>query len=335
MKAIIWTKYNSIDGLQLRDVPKPQPKPNELLVKIHATTLTAGDYEIRTQQFPLWLLIPLRIYMGIIQPRNVVLGQEFSGEIEALGQDVTQYNIGDAVIGTTGPGMGAHAEYIKVSAQSNEGVLTRKPASISYEEATAIPVGGLEALYFMRKANIQPNDKVLIVGAGGSIGSFAIQLAKHFGAEVTGVDNTNKQELMQSIGADHVIDYTQEDFTKRDETYDVIFDVIGKSHFSGSLSKLKSHGRYVLANPSATDVIRGMFVSATSDKRVVIGQVNQREEDLKYLLQLIESDVLQVVIDKCYSLEQVPDAHHYVATEGKKGNVVINTNNDAKYKKER
>ena len=323
MKAIIWTKYGSIDGLQVGDVPKPQPKNNEVLVKIHATTVTAGDYEIRTQQFPLWLLIPLRIYMGIIQPRNFVLGQEFSGTVEAVGQNVSKFKIGDAVIGTTGPGMGAHAKYITVPAQSGEAVLTLKPNSISYEEVAALPVGGLEALYFMRKANIQSGDKVLIVGAGGSIGSYAIQLAKYFGAEVTGIDNMQKQALMQSVGADHVIDYTQQDFTQQTKIYDVIFDVIGKSPFSGSLSKLKSGGRYVLANPSITDMIRGKINATTSDKQVIFGTVQQREEDLKYLLDLIEAGTLRVIIDKCYRLEQASDAHHYVETQGKSGNLVL------------
>jgi len=323
MKAIVWTKYGSIDGLQLRDVPKPIPKDDEVLVKIHATTVTAGDYEIRTQQFPLWLLLPLRLYMGVIRPRNIVLGQEFAGQIEAVGQAVTKFKVGDAVIGTTGPGLGAHAEYITVSAQSNEGVLIIKPSTISYQDATALPVGGLEALYFMRKAKIQKGDKVLIVGAGGSIGSFAIQLAKFFGAEVTAVDNTKKQALMRSIGADHVIDYTQQDFTKQDETYDVIFDVIGKSHFAGSMSRLKTGGRYVLANPKLMDMLRGKIISATRDKRVIFGQVEQREDDLQYLLSLIEAGTVRVVIDKSYPLKQTPEAHHYVEIEGKKGNLVL------------
>ena len=323
MKAITWTKYGSVDGLAVGDKPKPQPKDNGVLVKIHTTSITAGDYEIRTQQFPLWLLIPLRLYMGIIRPRNFVLGQEFAGEIEAIGQNVTTFNIGDAVVGTTGPGMGAHAEYITVPADSDEGVLVRKPATISYEEAAALPVGGLEALYFLRKSNIKPGEKVLIVGAGGSIGSYGIQLAKHFGAEVTGVDNTRKQDSMRSIGADHVIDYTQVDFTKQNETYDVIFDVIGKSKLSGSLSKLNSGGRYVMANPRMNHMIRGMVVSATSDKQVIYGQVQQRADDLNYLLDLIESGTLRVLIDRCYPFEEVPTAHLYVETEGKSGNVVI------------
>lgn len=334
MKAIVWTTYGSINGLQSKQISKPEPKSSEVLVKVHATTITAGDYEIRTQQFPLWLLIPLRLYIGIFRPRNFVLGQEFSGQIEAVGQDVTRFNVGDAVIGTTGPGMGAHAEYIAVSAKSDESVLTHKPDSMSYAKAAALPVGGLEALYFMRKANILVGDKVLIVGAGGSIGSFAIQLAKHFGAEVTGVDNTRKLDLMQSIGADHVIDYTQENFTKRSETYDVIFDVIGKSHFSASLSRLRNSGRYILANPSATDMIRGRIVSATSDKQFVVGQVHQHEADLVYLLNLIEGGVLNVVIDKCYSLEETSNAHQYVETHGKKGNVVIEINHDASSNRE-
>jgi len=323
MKAIVWTKYGSLDGLELRDVPIPQPEDNDVLIKIHATTITAGDYEIRTQQFPLWLLLPLRLYMGVIRPRNVILGQEFSGQVEAVGQNVTKFKVGDAVVGTTGPGLGAHAEYIKVPAQSEDGVLTHKPASISHEQATAVPVGGMEALYFMRKANIQPNDKVLIVGAGGSIGSFAIQLAEHFGAEVTGVDNTEKQDLMRSIGADHVIDYTQVDFTMCDETYDVIFDVIGKSSFSGSMSKLNAGGRYVLANPRLLHMFRSPIVSMTSDKKIIFAQVPQTETDLQYLLELIENGTLRVVIDRHVPLEQTADAHHYVETEGKRGNLVL------------
>jgi len=319
MKAIVWTKYGTIDGLQLQDVPQPQPKDNEVLVKIHATTITAGDYEIRTQQFAPWLLIPLRLYMGIIRPRNVVLGQEFAGQVEAVGKDVSRFKLGDAVVGTTGPGLGAHAEYITIPAHSDEGVLTHKPPFISYEDATALPVGGLEALYFIRKANIQPGEKVLIVGAGGSIGSFAIQLAKGFGAEVTGIDNSRKQALMLSLGADNVIDYTKADFTKSNETYDVIFDVIGKSPYSGSLSRLNADGRYVLANPRLTHMLRGIF----SDKQIIFGQVKQTEDDLQYLLSLIEAGSVQVVIDTCYPLEQTATAHHYVETEGKSGNVVI------------
>lgn len=323
MKAITWTKYGTLDGLQLSDVAKPQPKDNEVLVKIASTTVTAGDYEIRTQQFPLWLLLPLRLYLGVIRPRNIILGQEFAGQIEAVGQAVTRFKVGDDVVGTTGPGLGAHAEYITIPENSTEGVLTIKPATISYDEASALPVGGLEALYFLRKANIQQGDKVLIVGAGGSIGSYAIQLAKFFGAEVTGIDNSQKQTVMQSIGADHVIDFTKEDFTKQSKTYDVIFDVIGKSPYSGSLSRLNSGGRYVHANPSFTDMVRGKISSAKGDKQVIFGQVNQKEEDLNYLLNLIESGTIRVVIDKCYPLHKTADAHHYVETQGKSGNVIV------------
>ncbi len=324
MQAVVWTKYGSLDGLELHDIPKPQLKDDEALVKVHATTITAGDYEIRTQRFPLWLLIPLRLYMGVLRPRNIVLGQEFSGEVEAVGNKVTQFSIGDAVVGTTGPGLGGHAEYITIPAKSDEGVLTIKPDIVSFEEAAAVPVGGLEALYFMRKANIQPNEKVLIVGAGGSIGSYAIQLAKMFGAEVTGVDNAKKQTLMKSLGADYVIDYTQTDFTKQNTTYDVIFDVIGKSPYSGSMARLKSGGRYVLANPRVMHIIRGRVFADKSNKRVIFGQVHQLEDDLNYLLNLIATDMLKVVIDKRYSLGEISEAHHYVETEGKSGNVVIN-----------
>ena len=268
----------------------------------------------------------MRLYMGLRKPTRItILGQEFAGEIESVGKDVTRFKQGDQVFGATGFGMGAYAEYICLpeEPEAMEGVLAKKPANMTYEEAAAVPIGGLEALHFLRKANIQSGQKVLIIGAGGSIGTFAVQLAKSFGAEVTGVDSTGKLDMLRSIGADHVIDYTQEDFTKNGQTYDVIFDVMGKSSFSGSIRSLKQNGRYLLANPGLSQMVRGRWTSMRSSKKVIIGAASHKTEDLIFLKELIEAGKIKPVIDRRYPLEQIAEAHRYVETGQKKGNVVI------------
>ncbi len=324
MKAIVWTKYGSPDGLQLQEVEKPTPKENEVLVKVCATTVTAGDCEMRSLKLPVLFRLPMRIYNGLIKPRRIpILGQELAGEIESVGKDVTLYKKGDQVFGTTGFGFGAYAEYKCLPEESKMGVLASKPVNMTYEEAAAVPTGGLEALHFLRKGNIQSGQKVLIVGAGGSIGTFAVQLARYFGAEVTGVDSTGKLDMLRSIGADQVIDYTQEDFTKSAETYDVIFDVMGKSSFSDSVRSLKQNGRYLLGNAGLTQMVRGRWTSMRSSKKVIIGAANQKTEDLLFLKELIESGKIKSVIDRRYPLEQTAEAHRYVETGQKKGNVVI------------
>ena len=240
-----------------------------------------------------------------------------------MGKDVKLFKKGDQVFATTGLGFGAYAEYICLPEASKMGVLAIKPANMTYEEAAAVPTGGLEALHFLRKANIQSGQKVLIIGAGGSIGTFAVQLARYFGAEVTGVDSAGKLDMLRSIGADHVIDYTQEDFTKSAETYDVIFDVMGKSSFSGSIRSLKQNGRYLIGNPGLTQMVRGRWTSMRSSKKVIIGAAIQKTEDLVFLKELIEAGKIKSVIDRCYPLEQIAEAHRYVETGQKKGNVVI------------
>jgi NADPH:quinone reductase-like Zn-dependent oxidoreductase len=324
MKAIVWTNYGSPDVLQLGEIAKPIPNAKEVLIKIHATTVTAGDCEARNLRMPILIRLPMRMYVGLRKPKRIaVLGQELAGEIEEVGKDVKRFNVGDQVFGTTGLGFGAYAEYICLPETSAMGVLATKPANMTYEEAAAVPTGGLEALHFMRKGNVQRGEKVLIIGAGGSIGTFAVQLAKYFGAEVTGVDSTGKLEMLRSIGADQVIDYTQEAFTRNGETYDVIFDVPGKSSFSGSIRSLKQNGRYLLANPGLSHTLQGSWTSLRSGKKVIFGAASQNTEDLIFLRDLIEAGQIKAVIDRRYSLEQIVEAHRYVETGHKKGNVVI------------
>jgi 2-desacetyl-2-hydroxyethyl bacteriochlorophyllide A dehydrogenase len=321
MKAIVLTKYGSPDGLQLTEVEKPTPKDNEVLIRVRATTVTAGDAEIRTLNFPIWLMLPIRLFVGFIKPRNFILGQELAGDIVAVGKNVTRFKEGDPVFGTTGFWFGAHAEYVCLP---EAGELAIKPSNMTYEEATAVPVAGIEALHFMRKANIHSGEKVLIVGAGGSIGTIGVQLARYFGADVTGMDSTGKLDMLRSIGADHTIDYTQEDFTQNGQTYDVIFDVMGKSSFSGSIQSLNPNGRYLLGgNSSPSQRLRGWWVSMTGSKKVIVGAANQKIEDLVFLKELIEAGKLKSVIDRRYSLEQIAEAYRYVDSGQKKGNVVV------------
>jgi NADPH:quinone reductase-like Zn-dependent oxidoreductase len=324
MKAIVWTKYGAPDVLQLRDVEKPTPKDNEVLTRIHATTVTAGDQEMRSLKVPLWLRLPVRLYVGPRKPERItILGQELAGEIEAVGHDVRRFKKGDQVFAATGFSLGAYAEYICLPAESGDSVLATKPANTTYEQAAAVPVGGLEALHFLRKGNIRAGQKVLINGAGGSIGTIAVQLAKYFGAEVTAVDSAGKLEMLRSIGADQVIDYTKEDFTTNGKKYDVIFDVIGKSSYSGSMRSLNEQGFYLVANPRVSKMVRGLWTSMTSGKKVITEGASRKAEDLVYLKELIEAGKIKPVIDRCYPLEQAAEAHRYVEKGGKKGNVVI------------
>jgi NADPH:quinone reductase-like Zn-dependent oxidoreductase len=330
MKAIVWTAYGQPEVLQLEEVEKPTPKANEVLIRIHATTVTAGDCEARNLKFPILFRLLMQMYVGLRKPKRItILGQELAGEIEAIGKDVKRFKAGDQVFGTTGLGFGAYAEYICLPEKSAMGVLATKPANMTYAEAAAVPTGGLEALHFIRKGNIQRGEKVLIIGAGGSIGSFAVQLAKYFGAEVTGVDSSGKLNMLRTIGADHVIDYAQEEITKHAEIYDVIFDVMGKSSFSGSLRSLKQNGRYLLGNAGLLHMVRGKWTSIRSSKKVLIGAANQKNEDLLFLKALIETGKIKSVIDRRYPLEQIAEGHRYVDTGQKKGNVVITISQNA------
>ena len=331
MKAIVLTRFGPPEVLQLKEIPKPAPKDNEVLVRIYATTVTAGDCELRGLKTPLALRLPIRVVVGlikIIRPGPIILGQELAGEIEATGKAVTRFRQGDQVFAWTGLGLSAYAEY---KCLPENGVLALKPSTMTYEQAAALAVGGLDAVYFMRRGNIQSGQKVLINGAGGSIGTFAVQLARYFGAEVTAVDSTEKLDILRSLGADHVIDYTQEDFTKRGETYDVIFDVIGKSSFSRSVRSLTQNGRYILGNARLSQRLRGQWLSRSSSKQVIIWAArtaSEYAEDFKFLKELIEAGKIHSAIDRCYPLEQTAAAHRYVDTGHKKGHVVITVEHD-------
>ena len=325
MKAIVWTGYGPPEVLELREVEKPTPKENEVLIRIYATTVTAGDSELRSLNLPIYISLPMRIWMGFRKPRgNTVPGTELAGEIEAIGKDVKQLKVGDQVFGSAGMGFGANAEYICLPEQPEEmeGGVAIKPVNMTYEEAATVPFGGRDALHFLRQGNVQSGQKILINGAGGSIGTYGVQLAKYFGAEVTAVDSTAKLEMLRSIGADYVVDYTQEDFTKNGETYDVIFDVVGTISLLQSDRSLKQNGTYLLANPGK-QMVQGLWTKMTSSKKVVMQTSSPTIAQLNFLRGLIEEGKLKAVVDRTYPLEQIVEAHRYVDKGGKKGNVVI------------
>jgi NADPH:quinone reductase-like Zn-dependent oxidoreductase len=307
MKAIECMKYGSPDVLQLKEVEKPTPKDNEVLIRIYATTVSSGDARNRSLNFPPMVKPLIRITKGFRGPRDNVLGSDLAGEIESVGKDVTRFKNGDQIFGSTGMNLGTNVEYICLS---EDEVLAIKPANITYEEAAAIPFGGNTALHYLKEGNIQSATKALIYGASGSTGTFAVQIAKSFGAEVTGVCSTSNMELVKSLGADKVIDYTQEDFTKSGETYDVIFDAVGKISKSNCKKALTQNGRYV----------------TVASFKVAI----QKIDNLIFLKELVKEGKLKPVIDRSYPFEQIVEAHRYVDKGHKKGNVVITVAHNGK-----
>jgi NADPH:quinone reductase-like Zn-dependent oxidoreductase len=327
VKAIVHTAYGPPDELQLQEVEKPVPKEDEVLIKIHATTVTTTDCNVRNMTFlPPLLGFAMRMQFGFLKPNPKTLGIELAGEIEATGKDVTRFKIGDQVFGTPEPEFGAHAEYICIP---ENGVLTKKPANMSYEEAATVTLGGHTALYFIRdQVKIEAGQKVLIIGASGAVGTFAVQLAKFYGAEVTGVCSTSNLELVKSLGADQVIDYTKEDFTKSGQTYDVIFDAVNKSSFLRCKSSLKENGIYLLTMPSPTFLLHTLWASIAGNKRIKNGSREAELEDLIFFTELIEAGKLKTVIGRTYPLDETAEAFRYVETGHKKGNVVITVEHD-------
>ncbi len=320
MKAIVYDKYGAPEVLKIKEVAKPIPKDNEILIRTHAATVTKFDCWMRSATAPPGFGLLMRIASGFTGPKKTILGTEMAGEIEAVGKDVTRFKIGDSVFGSFGMNMGAYAEYICLP---EDGAVALKPANMNNEEAAAVPYGGLTALYFLRKANIQKGQKILIYGASGGVGNYAVQLAKSFGAEVTGVCSTKKVEFVRSLGADKVIDYTKEDFTKNNEIYDIIYDTIGSSPFPGSKRSLKKDGIYVTTTFGIPRLLQMQWLKLTSSKKAVSGLTEEKAEDLVFIRELIENGKLKSVIDRTYPLEQTAEAHRYVETGHKKGNVAI------------
>jgi NADPH:quinone reductase-like Zn-dependent oxidoreductase len=329
MKAIVYTEYGPPDVLQFKEVEKPTPKADEVLIRVYATTVNYGDLlarnyrEISPRNFNMpWLFwFFAKVYFGFRKPKITILGSEFAGHVESVGKDVTSFKQGDPVFGYLGQSMGAYAEYLSMPAT---GVLAIKPNNMTYEEAAVVPYGAIMALGLLRKVEIQPGQRLLIIGASGAIGSAAVQLAKsHPGVEVTGICGTPRLEFVKSLGADKVIDYTKEDFTKNNETYDLIFDILGKSSFSRCASLLKENGRYLLASFKMKQLFQMLWTSMTGSKRVICALAPGGAKDLIAVKELIEAGKIRAVIDRRFPLEQAAEAHRYVEQAHKKGEVVI------------
>ena len=335
MKAIVYTEYGPPEVLQLKEVEKPTPKADEVLIRIHAASVNFGDIAARNfgnishREF----FMPLPFYLigglqfGFSKPKNTILGNEFAGEIEAVGKDVTAFKPGDQVFGYPGPQMRCYAEY---RCLPGNGPLGLKPTNMSYEEAAVVPYGSLMAIDLLRKVDIQRGQQVLINGASGGIGSGVLQLAKHYGAEVTAVCGTPRMDFVKALGADKVIDYTKEDFTHNGETYDLIVDVLGKISFTQCKDSLKEAGKYVMTSFKMRDFVDMLRTSFGGGKKAICTILVAKPEDLVFTKELVEAGKLKAVIDKSFQLEQTADAHRYVESGQKKGNVVITVGHSSK-----
>ncbi len=329
MKAIVYTAYGPPEVLHLAEIEKPTPKPNEILVKVRARPVSSGDLFARNfgaispREFPmpaaLWL--PSRLEIGLRKPRKTVLGSEFAGEVEAVGSEVTTFDVGDAVFGYLGSNFGAYAEYICVKA---DGLVTAKPENLGYEEAAGVAYGAITAWNLLRKVDIAPGQNVLVNGASGGIGTYAVQLAKHhFGAEVTGVCSTPRVNLVKMLGADHVIDYTWVDFTEGDETYDLVFDTAGKSSFETVKRVLAPNGRYLLAAFKMKQVWQMLWTWLFGSQKVICALSIESRDVLEFVAGLAAAGTIQSVVDACYPLEQAAEAHRYIEDGHKKGHVIL------------
>lgn len=325
MRAVVYETYGSPDVLRFEEVAKPLVKDDEILIRTRATTVTSGDRRVRSLDTPPGFRLISRLFLGVSRPRRPILGMEIAGDIEEVGKDVRRFKVGDPVFAFSGIGMGCYAEY---KCMPEDGAVATKPPNLTYVEAAALSFGGTTALDFFRRGKLQSGERVLVNGASGAVGTAAVQLAKHFRAEVTGVCSTANVALVKSLGARHVIDYTAEDFTRNGETYDVIVDTVGTAPFSRSKRSLKEGGRLLLVLGGLADMLMVPWVSMTSTNKVVAGPAGERAEDLRFLAGLAEAGHFRPVIDRCYPFEQIVDAHRYVDTGRKKGNVAVTLESD-------
>ena len=323
MTAAVATRYGPPDVIELQQVETPVPADHEVLVRVHATTVTAADYRIRGFSVPWSYWLPARVALGIRRPKHGILGMEFAGEIEAVGADVDAVCVGQPVFGLAGQNLGANAEFLCLDPAGTDVALAPKPPELTYEQAAALPLGGLTALQFLREADIHEGTRVMIYGASGSVGTYAVQLATYFGATVTGVCSTDNLELVSSLGADAMIDYTVEDVTRINTTYDVIFDTVGKCPYGWAVRSLATHGAFLHAVGTPAVDLRMRITELRSDKRTVGGVTRADVEALSFLGELVASGVIDTVIDRTYPLDQVVDAHSYADTRHKTGNVVL------------
>jgi len=321
MRAVTYSHYGPPEVLQLSEVEKPAPKDDEVLIHVRAVEATKADCEMRSFKFAVsWFWLPLRLALGLRKPRRQILGGYFSGEIDSVGENVTQYRVGDVIFGAAGLRFGAYGEYVALPEDST---IVAKPSNMSFAEAAAVPLGGLNALHFMRLANIEAGDRVLINGAGGSIGSHAIQIAKSMGAEVTAVDSAIKEDALRRFGADHFIDYMKDDFAAAGPTYDVIFDMVASSSYAACIKSLRPNGRYLSANPRLLLMLRSVFTTRFTNKTVKFAFAQEREDELISLKKMIENNEIKSIVDRVCSMDQATDAHHLVETEQRLGAIVI------------
>ena len=320
MKAILYQQYGPPDVLQMADIAKPIPKPNEILIKTYATTVTSGDWRVRSLTVPAGFGWMTRLVFGVSRPRQPILGSELAGVVESVGEAVSRFKVGDAVFAFSDARMGCYAEY---KCMPQDGAVARKPPGLSYGEAAALSFGGTTALDFLRRAKLQRGESVLINGASGAVGAAAVQLARHFGAHVTAVCGTANMAWVRALGASQVIDYTQEDFTQNGQTYHVIMDTVGTAPFSRCQASLRDGGRLLMVLAGLADMLHAPWASLTSGKRVIAGPVSVRAEDLPLLAELAATGAFKAVIDRRYRFEQMVEAHRYVDSGRKKGNVVV------------
>lgn len=324
MKAITYLRYGPPDVLQLKEVEKPEPGDDEVLIKIRAAEATKADCEMRSFKWSVkWFWLPLRIALGIRKPRRQILGGYFSGEIESAGKNVTGFSVGDRIYGSSRLRLGAYGEYLALPASYT---IIAKPTNMSFAEAAAVPLGGLNALHFMRRADIRAGEKVLINGAGGSIGAHAVQIAKALDAEVFAVDSAIKKDFLLSMGADRFFDYRKEDFSAAGRTYDVIFDMVPGSSYSACLKALKPGGRYLSGNPRLAVMLRSVFTTLFTNKKASFAFAGETKGELMALSQMIEEGKVRSIVDRVYPMEQAAEAHHRVETEKRVGAVVIAIN---------